>query len=939
MFARPNSDSRVFGKGLGLLVLCMLALLGNWLSVPLLFGIDLIFGSAAVMLAVVYLGIWAAVVVAFVGSLYTLALWGQPLAIPGFMFEGLFVAWLYHRHHLKNLVIADLVYWAMIGIPLVVIIYWVIADMPGSVVALIALKQAVNGMFNALLAGLVILLISYRRRQLAQLSLSWIIFQSMLMAILLAGMTPILVDAHNQRYTLESAVLEKLSGIAAIFENRLQSDSDAANRLDAHLSRVQSMFPTLTIALEKDGVEGVAIGAQPHSAAPGLVPEHPSSLERLRIWLPGGEYNAVQRWREGYYWVRLPLEVMPGWYVRVEESAASLVQAMEIKRLSKFTLLVGIFMFSILLAWVISRLLSHPIIRLANASQHIERGVRAGQFSPVSGSIVHEFDQMSTALNHLGSEMASSVQVLHDSRGRLVKSVAARTRELAEANGLLSSVLDAAEDFSIIATDSQGVITLFNTGAQRLLGYTAEQMVGRETPALLHDPEEVSRVGKELTAHYGFDIEGFRVFVHEAEQGRRHPREWTYITRGGQRVPVRLVISIIRNADDSIEGYLGIAEDVSERKHLEQIKSEFVSTVSHELRTPLTSISGALGMLRSGALDGMPQRAEEMVALAHNNSQRLTNLINDLLDIEKIAAGKLHFDYQKVSLAEQLNQALVAIVQYAPDQQVILDSSAQVPEVLINVDPQRLQQVLINLLSNAIKFSSQGGHVALDARLRGERIRIRVSDTGEGISDAFKPKVFQRFAQADSSDQRKKGGTGLGLAISKELIEHMGGELGFDSTLGQGSTFWVDLPCLEATESPIESEHALRPVNGQIKVLHVEDDLDLYQVIRQSACNDVSFRLATSMAEARLSLKTDAPDLLLLDIELPDGDGSELIEEVRRQLPHCSIMLLTGHGVEPGLRSRVDAAVLKSALSVPDLLKRIDYLTGRLQPEEEHPDG
>ncbi|WP_373188315.1 response regulator, partial [Halopseudomonas sp.] len=125
----------------------------------------------------------------------------------------------------------------------------------------------------------------------------------------------------------------------------------------------------------------------------------------------------------------------------------------------------------------------------------------------------------------------------------------------------------------------------------------------------------------------------------------------------------------------------------------------------------------------------------------------------------------------------------------------------------------------------------------------------------------------------------------------------------------------------------------------QIKVLHVEDDLDLYQVIRQSACNDVSFRLATSMAEARLSLKTDAPDLLLLDIELPDGDGSDLIEEVRRQLPHCSIMLLTGHGVEPGLRSRVDAAVLKSALSVPDLLKRIDYLTGRLQPDEEHPDG
>jgi PAS domain S-box-containing protein len=939
MFAPQRSSSRFFGKGCGLLALCSLALFGNWLNVPLLFGVDLIFGSAAVMLAVVYLGIWAAGLVALVGSLYTLVLWGQPVAIPGFVLEGLLVAWMYHRRHLKNLVIADFLYWVVIGIPVVFIVYWAIAGMPGSVVTLIALKQAVNGLFNALLAGLVILLISYQRKQLASMSLSWILFQCMLSAILLAGMTPVLVDAHAQRHTLESAVLEKLNGIAAILENRVQSDPVGTTNRDYHLSRMENMFPSVTIALESDDLDIVTAGRELRSITPALVPEYRSSLDGLRIWLPAGEYNAMQRWKEGYYWIRRPLEGSPGWHVRIEESAAPLVQSMEAKRLSKFSLLAGIFMLSILLAWLISRLLSRPVVRLANASQIIERSVRTGEFAPVSGSIVQEFDQMSSSLNHLGSEIASSVQVLHDSRGRLVKNIAARTRELADTNGLLSSVLDAAEDFSIIATDNQGVITLFNTGAQRLLGYPAEQVVGRETPALLHDPEEVARVGEELTAQHGFDIQGFRVFVHEAEQGQRNPREWTYITRGGQRVPVRLVTSVIRDADGGIAGYLGIAEDVSERKHLEQIKSEFVSTVSHELRTPLTSISGALGMLRSGVLDGMPQRAGEMVALAYNNSQRLTNLINDLLDIEKIAAGKLHFDYQQLGLAEQLDQALVSIVQYAPDQQVTLVPPGQVPAVLINVDPQRLQQVLINLLSNAIKFSSQGGRVALDARLLGDRVRISVSDNGEGIAEAFKAKIFQRFAQADSSDQRKKGGTGLGLAISKELVEHMGGELGFDSILGEGSTFWIDLPCRDAMDKPLGSDKALRASSGQVKVLHVEDDIDLYQVIRQSAGDGFSFRLATTVDEARISLEKEVPDLLLLDIELPDGDGTDLIEEVRQHFPGCSIMILTGHGVEPQLRLRVDAAVLKSALSVPDLLKRINHLTGRLQPDEERVDG
>ena len=505
----------------GVTGLSLLALIGNWLSLPLFFGIDLIFGSVAVMLAAAWLGIWAAGLVAVVGALYTIMLWGQPYSIPAFVLEGLLVAWLYHRRQLKNLVLADLLFWVVVGIPVVVLIYTFVLDMAGSAVGLIALKQAVNGVFNALLAGLLILSFAFWRQRSASLSLPWIVFHAMLTAILFVGMVPILFDAMNLREQQERAMLERLNEIATIFATRLQADPVAEQRLDYHSSRLKSMFPVANFALIEEPDKRVQSGQSLTIHTPAFSQEQTTSQEQLNIWLPAGDFSAVARWRAGYYWLQQPLADHPGKYIIIEFPAAQLVQRMEQQRLTKFSFLAGVFLLSIILASLVGRLLSRPITRFAEASERIENGVLSGSFSALPGHIAQEFDQLSSALNHMGSELATSVQVLRDSRGQLAKNVAARTRELAETNGLLSSVLDAAEDFSIIATDRDGLITLFNNGAERLLGYTAEELIGLQTPAIFHDPEEVQAVAVELSSRFGQPVTGFRVFVFEAEQGVR----------------------------------------------------------------------------------------------------------------------------------------------------------------------------------------------------------------------------------------------------------------------------------------------------------------------------------------------------------------------------------------------------------------------------------
>jgi PAS domain S-box-containing protein len=274
--------------------------------------------------------------------------------------------------------------------------------------------------------------------------------------------------------------------------------------------------------------------------------------------------------------------------------------------------------------------------------------------------------------------------------------------------------------------------------------------------------------------------------------GRFGPFEKNYRHKNGELVQVEVSGYLINMLDSEGQCWWTLVKDIREQKRIERMKSEFISTVSHELRTPLTSISGALSLIANNMLGAVPDKAKPMLEIAHKNSQRLSLLINDLLDMEKLIAGKMSFDMSVKQVSPLVQQALVENKIYADKYHVkflLNDFSALAS---INIDGFRLQQVLNNFLSNAAKYSPAQHHVDISITLSQGWVRIAVRDYGQGIPEEFKTRMFQKFSQADSSDSRQKSGTGLGLAISKELVERMGGRIGFESESNKGSCFFAE---------------------------------------------------------------------------------------------------------------------------------------------------
>ncbi len=353
-------------------------------------------------------------------------------------------------------------------------------------------------------------------------------------------------------------------------------------------------------------------------------------------------------------------------------------------------------------------------------------------------------------------------------------------RRQVEASGRKLALFAERAPIAVLELTPEGIVTEVNHAAELLFGYTAAELVGGHVKRLV--------VPK---YHADFDRDWAQLIATRkpvAGVTVRNPR------RDGIHLLCEWTVTPLVNPEGKLLAVIAQGRDITAQREAERMKKEFTSTLSHELRTPLTSIIGSLQLINSGVLGDIVPDVAELTAVAERNGQRLLDLINDLLDIEKIESGKLTLSPQVMRVDELVSEALLLNKAFGERFKVRFESSGNLAERAVNADRKRLQQVMTNLLSNAAKFSPEDDVVEVTTEDRGGNVRVAIHDRGPGIPEAFRSRIFGRFTQADSTTARQKGGTGLGLAICKRLIEMMQGHIGFEDRPGGGTSFWFELP-------------------------------------------------------------------------------------------------------------------------------------------------
>ncbi len=518
--------------------------------------------------------------------------------------------------------------------------------------------------------------------------------------------------------------------------------------------------------------------------------------------------------------------------------------------------------------------------------------------------------------------------------------------------GPLQTAIFNSSNFLIIATDSFGVIQVFNVGAERMSGYLAAEVTDKFTPADFSDPEELIVRASALSDELDTIITpGFEELVFKASRGIEDIYEITYIRKDGSRLPAVVSVTALRDDQGLIIGYLLIGTDNTARKQVEAeqqrldtilreknveleiarsvadmaksvaekanlAKSDFLSSMSHELRTPLNAILGFAQLLETAMPPPTPSQ-KRGVSQILKAGWYLLELINEILDLSLIESGKLSLSMEPVSLADIMNECRTLIEPQSTKYGISKIFPQFSTPCFVRADKTRLKQVLINLLSNAIKYNREGGTVVISyAEVSSGHLRISVQDTGYGLPPDKLGQLFQPFNRLGQEFTNEEG-TGIGLMVSKRLVELMSGKIGVDSSVGIGSTFWFELKLsmdeiLVTDGTPMSLVLPNLQSNQEIRTLLYVEDNDANQMVVEELISrrpDLRLLSATDGKQGVEMAMAYLPDLILMDINLPGINGITALGILAHNSSTAQIPIIAlsanamPHDIEKGLEA------------------------------------
>ena len=555
--------------------------------------------------------------------------------------------------------------------------------------------------------------------------------------------------------------------------------------------------------------------------------------------------------------------------------------------------------------------------------------------------------------------------------------VEGRRQEALLKTGALQNAILTSANFSSIATDAKGVIQIFNVGAERMLGYTAAEVINKITPADISDPQELIARAKALSVELATPITpGFEALVFKASRGIEDIYELTYIRKDGSRFPAVVSVTALRDAQDVIIGYLLIGTDNTARQLVEAeravlvqalqdknaelesakfvaekanlAKSDFLSRMSHELRTPLSAILGFAQLIESGSPSPTASQKRSIDQILQGGWY-LLELINEILDLALIESGKLSLSLEPISLAEVLRECQDMIEPQAQKRGISMVFPHFDIPYFVHADRTRVKQVFINLLSNAIKYNKVGGSVVVDhvTSIPG-RIRICVRDSGEGLTAEKMTQLFQPFNRLGQEANGEEG-TGIGLVTTKRLIELMGGSIGAESIVGTGSVFWIELN-LSTEPQPargavISSAAALAPIetNASLRtLLYVEDNPANLMLIEDLIARrpDMCLLSARDGNRGIEIARTSRPDVILMDINLPGISGITALRILAEDpaTAHIPVIALSANAMPRDIEKGLAAGFfryLTKPIKVNEFMETLDIALERAKTQSE----